>query len=146
MKVTVIIQARMASTRLPGKVMKEVLGKPLLSYLLERIQCCKGVKDIILATTLNPEDDSIATLGRNKGVKVFKGSENNVLERFHEAATMFGAMHTCVSPQIAHLLTRNFYICLLSIILLKTRILRITVFCPTLPDGLDAEIFQFRDT
>ena len=67
----------MTSTRLPGKVMKEVLGRPLLSYLIERIQCCKGIKDIILATTSNSDDDAIASFGKQKEVHVFRGSENN---------------------------------------------------------------------
>ena len=144
MKVTVIIQARMASTRLPGKVMKEVLGKPLLSYLIERIRCCKGVKDIILATTLNPEDDSIATLGRNEGVKVFKGSENNVLERFHEAATMFGAMHIMRITADCPFIDPDFLYMLIKYYFAENPDYTNNCTCPTLPDGLDAEIFNFE--
>ena len=144
MKVTVIIQARMASTRLPGKVMKEVLGKPLLSYLIERIRCCKGVKDIILATTLNPEDDIIAMLGGKKGVNIFRGSENNVLKRFHEAATTFDAMHIMritadcplIDPDILYMLIEYYFAENMDYVS--------NCACSTLPDGLDAEIFNFE--
>jgi spore coat polysaccharide biosynthesis protein SpsF len=93
MKVTVIIQARMTSSRLPGKILKKVLGRPLLSYLIERLQSCRRVKNIILATTVNPEDDPVAELARNIGIQVFRGSEDNVLDRFYRAATTFGASH-----------------------------------------------------
>ena len=144
MKVTAIIQARMTSSRLPGKVMKEVLGRPLLSYLIERVRCCKGIKDIILATTLNPEDDSIATLGSNEGVNVFRGSENNVLERFHEAATMFNARHIMritadcplIDPDILYMLIEYYF----------AENMDYVSNCayPTLPDGLDAEVFTFK--
>ena len=58
--VTAIIQARMASSRLPGKVLKEVLGRPLIAYLIERLQCCRRVQNIILATTTKPIDDPLA--------------------------------------------------------------------------------------
>ena len=117
MKVTAIIQARMTSSRLPGKVMKEVLGRPLLHYLIERIRCCEGIKDIILATTWNPEDDSIATFGSNKGVNIFRGAETNVLERFHEAATMFNVKHIMritadcplIDPDILYMLTEYYF-------------------------------------
>lgn len=143
-EVTAIIQARMTSTRLPGKVMKKVLGRPLLSYLIERVRCCKGIKDIIFATTLNPEDDSIATFGSNEGVNVFRGSENNVLERFYEAATMFDARHIMrvtadcplIDPDILYMLIEYYF----------AESFNYVSNCvhPTLPDGLDAEIFNFE--
>ena len=134
----------MTSIRLPGKVMKEVLGRPLLSYLLERIQCCKSIQDIILATTYNSEDDTIAEFGNNKGVNVFRGSENNVLKRFYKAATMFNARHIVritadcplIDPDILYMLIEYYF----------SEKLDYVSNCvyPTLPDGLDAEIFNFE--
>ena len=134
----------MTSARLPGKVMKEVLGQPLLSYLIERVRCCKGIKDIILATTVNPEDDSIAMFGSNKGVSVFRGSENNVLERFHEAATMFDVRHIMrvtadcplIDPDILYMLIEYYFA--------ENLDYASNCFYLTLPDGLDAEIFTFE--
>lgn len=85
MKVLIIIQARMNSERLPGKVLKEVLGKPLLSYMLERVQAVPNT-DTLVATTIQPEDDAIVSLCLREGVKVFRGSQNDVLERYYQAA------------------------------------------------------------
>jgi spore coat polysaccharide biosynthesis protein SpsF (cytidylyltransferase family) len=143
-KVTAIIQARMASTRLPGKVMKEVLGQPLLSYLIERVRCCKGIKDIILATTLNSEDDLIATFGSNKDIDVFRGSENNVLERYCKAATRFGAKHIMRLTADCPLIDPEFLDNLIEYYFSQNYDYASNAVVPTLPDGLDAEIFTFR--
>ena len=72
--IAVIIQARMGSSRLPNKVMKEVLGKPLIDYLLERVSIVEKVDQIILATTTKPEDDSLAKHVTLLGYDVFRGS------------------------------------------------------------------------
>ena len=134
----------MTSTRLPGKIMKEVLGRPLLSYLLERVQCCEGIEDIIIATTLNPEDDSIVTFGNKKGVKVFRGSENNVLERFHEAATRFDAKHIMRLTADCPLIDPEFLDMLMEFYFSENFDYVSNSIDPTLPDGLDAEIFTFE--
>ncbi len=143
-EVTAIIQARMTSARLPGKVMKEVLGRPLLSYLIERVRCCKGIKDIVLATTLNSEDDSIAIFGSNKGVQVFRGSEKNVLERFHGAATMFGAGHIMRVTADCPLIDPDILAMLIEYYFSENLDYASNCLYPTLPDGLDAEIFNFE--
>ncbi|MDR1159045.1 MAG: glycosyltransferase family protein [Syntrophomonadaceae bacterium] len=87
MKIAIIIQARMGSERLPGKVMKEVLNKPLLEYHLERLNHCRLGDDIVIATTKNKADDVIAEYCLNKGIKIFRGSEDDVLERYYLAAS-----------------------------------------------------------
>lgn len=86
MKTVIISQARMTSTRLPGKVLKEVLGKPLLSYQIERLQRVKSADEIVIATTTNRDDDPIVSLADDLGVAVYRGSENDVLLRYYEAA------------------------------------------------------------
>ncbi len=83
--IVAIIQARMGSTRLPGKVMKEVLGKPLIGYLLERVSNSKHIDQIILATTINEEDDLLEHYVSGLGYEVFRGSENDVLSRYYHA-------------------------------------------------------------
>ena len=143
-EVTAIIQARMTSTRLPGKVMKEVLGQPLLSYLIERVRCCKNIKAIILATTLNSEDDPIAMFGSNKGVNVFRGSENNVLERFHEAATMFNARHIMRVTADCPLIDPDMLAMLIEYYSSGNCDYVSNCVYATLPDGLDAEVFTFE--
>lgn len=83
-KVLIISQARMTSTRLPGKVMREVSHKPLLQYHLERLSW-SGFP-IVLATTTNDTDDLIVDLGKKMNVPSFRGSETDVLARFYYSA------------------------------------------------------------
>ena len=93
MDVTAIIQARMTSTRLPGKILMEVMGRPLLSYLIQQLGHSKLLSDIIIATTVNGEDDPVSDLGKQEGLKVYRGSEQDVLDRYYQAAKEFDAEH-----------------------------------------------------
>lgn len=91
MKTAIIVQARMTSTRLPGKVLREVLGKTLLAYLIERLRRVKLADVIIIATTTNDTDLPIVELCQRLGVPVTRGSEADVLARYYEAAALHGA-------------------------------------------------------
>ena len=91
MKTVAIIQARMTSTRLPGKVLREVLGKPLLGYQIERVRRCRTVDETVLATTTNETDDPVAAFAGENGLRFWRGSEEDVLSRFAGAAEMAGA-------------------------------------------------------
>jgi spore coat polysaccharide biosynthesis protein SpsF len=84
--VVAIVQARMGSTRLPGKVLKPVAGKPLLWHVLYRLMRCETLDWIVVATSDNPRDDAIEAFCRNEKIDVVRGPENNVLERFKLAA------------------------------------------------------------
>lgn len=86
MKVVVVIQARMGSSRLPGKVLKKLCGKTVLGHLVERVKQCKAVDEIIVATTTREYDSKIMDESFNYGVKVFRGSEDDVLSRYYYAA------------------------------------------------------------
>jgi spore coat polysaccharide biosynthesis protein SpsF len=86
MKRVAIIQARMTSTRLPGKVMLDLDGKPLLVRQLERLERCKALDAICIATTANETDDVLVELARRAGVLAFRGSETDVLSRYLGAA------------------------------------------------------------
>ena len=86
-----IIQARMGSTRFPGKAMLEVLGKPLLSFCLERLLLCKYLNKIVVAVPSNPRDQIIVDFCRKNDISVFIGSENDVLDRYYQAALTFNA-------------------------------------------------------
>lgn len=85
MKIAVIVQARMTSERLPGKVMMKVRGKPLLQYLLERLKKVEGT-DVVVATTTNETDRVIVELCSAVGVACFQGSERDVLSRYLDAS------------------------------------------------------------
>ena len=84
-----IIQARMGSSRFPGKVLKEINNTPLLKILVNRISESKYVDKLIIATTTNKEDDIIHSFCIKNKLKVFRGSDWDVLERFYGAAKYF---------------------------------------------------------
>jgi spore coat polysaccharide biosynthesis protein SpsF len=90
-KVAIIVQARMGSSRLPGKVLLPVAGRPLLSYQIERLRRVSSVSDIVIATTTNTIDEPIVELAASEDVLCTRGSENDVLSRYFEAATLVGA-------------------------------------------------------
>ncbi|MCM3663651.1 glycosyltransferase family protein [Mesobacillus subterraneus] len=86
MKVAAIIQARMGSTRLPGKILKTVNGKTLLEYQIERVERAKLIDEIIIATTIKESDDPIVQLCQQLSIPYYRGSEDDVLSRYYEAA------------------------------------------------------------
>lgn len=91
MKIVAIIEARMSSTRLPGKIMRPILGRPMLGLLIERVSAADQVDQVVVATTTNPADDRIETLAGTLGVGCYRGSEEDVLNRVLEAAHAFSA-------------------------------------------------------
>lgn len=91
LQVAIVVQARMGSSRLPGKVLKEVLGKPLLFYLLERLKRCRKADAIVVATTDQPQDEVIDRYARAMDVHAVRGDENNVLSRFGLACNLVNA-------------------------------------------------------
>lgn len=84
-RVVASIEARMASTRLPGKVLCDIGGQPALTRLLRRLRRCEILDDIVLATTTNPLDDALIDWANAEDVAVYRGSENDVLGRVAEA-------------------------------------------------------------
>lgn len=147
MRKIIIVQARMTSTRLPGKVMMEVAGRPMLAQQLRRLKRCVQVDDIVVATTTNVADNPVAELARNEQVGCFRGSEHDVLSRYVGAAREAGAdviirvTADCplIDPQITDRiikeLTDNAKECDYAG----------NVLCRTYPRGLDCEAF-FSDT
>ncbi len=89
--IVAIIQARMGSTRLPGKVLMNIGGKPMLWHVIERIKKCKNIDSIIVATTSKKENNPIIELARKCRVEIFIGSENDVLDRYYQTAKKFKA-------------------------------------------------------
>lgn len=86
MKVAAIIQARMGSTRLPGKVLKKICDIPVVMHVVNRVRQCENIDEIIVATSVEKENDELAKVLEVEGVKVFRGSEDDVLDRFYKAA------------------------------------------------------------
>ncbi|MBD2201238.1 glycosyltransferase family protein [Calothrix sp. FACHB-1219] len=91
MKTVAIIQARMGSTRLPGKVMKELCGQTVLAHVICRVKACSLIDEVVVATTTLNTDDAIVTEAEKCGVKWFRGSEEDVLARYYLAAKQYSA-------------------------------------------------------
>jgi spore coat polysaccharide biosynthesis protein SpsF len=91
MKTVIIVQARMTSTRLPGKVLKTVLDKPLLEYQIERLRRMKLADEIVIATTTNDTDQPIVDFCNRLNLPFFRGSEEDVLSRYYGAAVEHNA-------------------------------------------------------
>lgn len=91
MKVVAIIEARMKSTRLPGKNLRPILGKPMLEILVERLLYAKTLDGVVVATTTDPSDDVIEETCNRIGVGCYRGSMDDVLDRVLRAAQTFGA-------------------------------------------------------
>ncbi|WP_321391726.1 glycosyltransferase family protein [Emcibacter sp.] len=85
------IEARMTSTRLPGKVLKHCQGKSMLALMVERVRCARHIDDVVIATTVNMTDDVIVEEANRLGVSFYRGSEDNVMSRVLEAAKFHGA-------------------------------------------------------
>lgn len=143
MKTVAIIQARMGSTRLPNKVLAEIAGQPMLGHVVRRVQQCQTVNQVVVATSVSPADDAIEQLCAEYGIACFRGSEDDVLDRYYQAAKACGAevvvrlTGDCplIDPEVIDLVVRAFkqgrydYV---------SNILRYTF-----PDGLDTEVFSF---
>ena len=86
MRVGVIIQARMGSTRLPGKVLKPIAGKALLDHVLGRLSMLAYPVKVVVATSDLPQDDVITQHCLTRGVSVYRGSETDVLDRYYQCA------------------------------------------------------------
>jgi len=90
-RVVATIEARMTSSRLPGKVMMECLGKTMLEHMVDRVKQAECLDDIVIATTLNATDDVIRDEAARLNVKCYRGSEDNVMLRVLEAAQCYKA-------------------------------------------------------
>ena len=86
----ILVQARMGSQRLPGKVLSDICGRPLLTWLLERLQSSRLTSEIVVLTTTNPADDAIAATAARSSVKALRGHPTDVLERYCAAVRARG--------------------------------------------------------
>ncbi len=139
--VLAIVQARVSSSRLPEKVMKEILGKPVIGYLFERLAYAQGIDKIILATSLSPENDKLCGYIDSLGYDVFRGSEDNVLQRYYLASKQYSAHDIMritgdcplIDPEICDRLIGEYF---------KQKV-DYAYLGPRFAEGLDCEIFKF---
>lgn len=90
-RIVATIEARMGSSRLPGKVLKEAVGKPMLLLMVERVRRARYLDEVVVATTDRDRDDEIVTVCEKHNISYFRGSEDNVLERVVEAGRQYQA-------------------------------------------------------
>jgi len=89
--ITAIVQARMGSTRLPGKVLMELCTRPLLGHVVERLHHSKRLERIVVATSASPLDDRVESFCRQEGILCYRGREDDVLDRYFMAAKSYAA-------------------------------------------------------
>jgi spore coat polysaccharide biosynthesis protein SpsF len=145
-KIAAIVQARMGSRRLPGKVMLDICGRPLLWHVITRIRNIKGINEIILATSTSEQDKVLLEVASSMGVKGFAGSEEDVLDRYYRAAEKYSADiivritadDPFKDPVVTHTVISTYLDNLPSIDYVSNWLE------PTFPVGLDVEVFSFE--
>ena len=146
--IVAFIQARSDSTRLPGKVLKPILGKPMIIHMLQRVSKSKKIDKLLLLTSNQKNDDELAETVKKYGFEVFRGDKENVLNRFYEAGKKLHLkdndivirltgdcpLHDAkiIDEMIEEFLQRD------------VDYLSNTAFNPVHPDGFDVEIFNFK--
>jgi spore coat polysaccharide biosynthesis protein SpsF len=144
LNVIAILQARMSSSRLPGKVLKPILGHPMLALQLERIRRSASLDKLVVATSTMPEDDGISRLCAERGIDVFRGSLEDVLDRCYQAAVAYGADHVVRLTGDCPLADPDVIDRVVGRHLKAGLDYTANVFPPTWPDGLDVEVVRFQ--
>lgn len=143
MNVLAITQARSGSTRLPGKVLKTIGGKSLLEIHIERILKSKKVEQLLVATTTDPADDLIEKISVGKKLPVYRGSMNDVLDRFYRAALPYKPVWVVRLTSDCPLIDPE----LIDSVINKAIELKVdycsNVIEPSFPDGEDIEVMKF---
>lgn len=145
MKIVAIIQARMGSTRLPGKVLMDLAGEPMLARVVKRTKRAQMLDDVVVGTTVEPADEAIVCLCSERRWNFFRGSQEDVLDRYYHAAIAHGAdvvvriTSDCplIEPEIVDSVVREF--------LQSGDAAYVSNTLPprTFPRGLDVEVISF---
>jgi len=143
MKTLAIVQARMDSARLSGKVLRPILGIPMIGLLLERLSHSKNIDQIVLATSTAISNEQLSKYVENINYSVYRGSEDDVLDRYYQTACIYNAdiivRITGDCPLVDPLIVDS--------VINRFMDLSVDYACninpPTYPDGLDVEVFSF---
>ena len=137
-----ILQARVSSSRLPGKVIRPILGEPMLVRQIERILRARLIDKLIVATSSQSEDDVIEHLCKKIGIECFRGSLNDVLDRFYQATRPYNPQHVVRLTGDCPLTDPDVIDRLISFHLGGDYDYSSNALEPTYPDGLDAEVMK----
>jgi spore coat polysaccharide biosynthesis protein SpsF len=143
MRIIATIEARMTSSRLPGKVLLPVTERPLLAHLVRRLRAVPALSDIVLATTVNPSDDVLVEFARAAGIRFFRGSEDDVMGRVIGAASSAEAeliveiTGDCpiIDPDIVETVIRTY--------IANDADYVSNAHVRSFPDGMDVQVFPF---
>jgi spore coat polysaccharide biosynthesis protein SpsF len=138
-----ILQARVSSTRLPGKVLLPLLGRPMLSRQIERLLQSNSIDRLVVATSDEPADEVLERLCAEMGVACYRGSINDVLDRFYRAALPLNPEHVVRITGDCPLIDPDLIDQMVAFYLEAQYDYVSNCVQPTLPDGLDAEVFRF---
>ncbi len=152
MRAVVIIQARMGSTRLPGKVLRPIVGHPMLWHIVQRVRQTRGLTEVVVATSDQPSDEPLRAFCRSADIPCFAGSENDVLDRFYRAAKqhdgdpLIRITGDCpfVDPELVGSLIGLYMTARYDHVAVATGAGALYLKGGRFPDGLDAECFSFR--
>jgi len=144
MKVVAIIEARMTSTRLPGKHFLLANKKPMLGHLIDRIKQVTSIDEIVIATTTNDTDDVLCKFSEDMGVSIYRGSEADVMLRVLEAGMEFGADVICevtgdcpiIDPELIEQVIQTFHKNV------KFNVAYVNNGQSGIPDGMSAQVFD----
>ena len=143
MKILAIIQARTSSSRLPNKVLKPILGKPMLIHQIERVQLSKTIDQLVIATSKDASDDKLINLLKNINVEYYRGSLNDVLDRFIQAASGYKPSHVVRLTGDCPVIDFEIIDKVIKFHLDNGSDYTSNCFPPTYPDGLDVEVVKF---
>jgi spore coat polysaccharide biosynthesis protein SpsF len=144
-RVVASIEARLGSSRLPGKVLTDIGGVPALTRLLRRLRRCRTIHDIVLATSMSPADDALEAWARDAGLAVYRGSEDDVLDRVVCAQRQMASdlvveiTGDCplLDPQVVDLGVETFLVNACDVVT--------NVRIPSFPQGIDVQVFRRAD-
>lgn len=144
-RVVATIEARMTSTRLPGKVLLPAAGRPMLAHLVARLRAVPSLDDIVLATTVNAEDDALVAFAEQEALRVFRGSEEDVMLRVLGAARSADAdviveiTGDCpiIDPSVVELVIRTFHA--------NDAAYVSNAHVRSYPDGMDCQVFPVAE-
>lgn len=144
MKITAVIQARVGSSRLPAKVLMDIQGKPMLWHIVKRVSSAKLIDEVVIATSKNNNNDRIVKFAKEHHFKIFRGSENNCLDRYYKAAKEFKADVVVRITADCALICPEVIDNVVSEYLRNSYDYVTNTIYYTYPEGCDVEVFSFE--
>ena len=143
-KILALLQARTSSSRLPGKVLRDILGVPMLLRQIERENLVRSIDHLVVVTSDDKSDDLLSKVLRERGVDCYRGSLNDVLDRFYQAAKLHNPVHVVRLTGDCPLVDFKLVDDVITEFLSSGVDYFSNISPPTYPDGLDVEVFSWR--